>query len=288
MSQSLQDKIQILERKVKKLKNQLCCSVSEVFSCASLALCNTDNLSEGLVNKYFTGIITDNTLIGNGKTIPLSVVGGVGGGTGTSQIPSGFSSKMVSETINNAVFTDVANTTISVTIPASAYIYANVAWQSSETGGGSAAIGEARLVIGTENSDSVLIDVAAKANANGGVDLRSTTPLPAGTYTIKMQARRVSGTKNFNIDKAKIFGEGLIASGNVVTASYSQALIASTSTTITLPATQTSTNYKIFTTPLNSNSAVLFYISNKTTTTFNVNFPVIFTGTFNIDYIIAS
>lgn len=68
------------------------------------------------------------------------------------------------------------------------------------------------------------------------------------------------------------------------TGQTSQALVAATTITVTFGGTQPDTNYQTTVTPTNVLSAALFYVTNKTTTTFDVVYLAGITGTVTFDW----
>lgn len=81
----------------------------------------------------------------------------------------------------------------------------------------------------------------------------------------------------------------LLGSGNVFiskSGSYSQALVAIDVITITFGGTQPNNTYKVHVTPTSATAAELFYIDNKTTTTFDVTYLSPLTGTVSFDWTI--
>ncbi len=70
----------------------------------------------------------------------------------------------------------------------------------------------------------------------------------------------------------------------VVAASVSQVGTATTTFTVTIGATQANTTYKVNVTPTNLLSAAAYYVSNKTTTTFDVVYLAGLTGTVTFDW----
>lgn len=77
-------------------------------------------------------------------------------------------------------------------------------------------------------------------------------------------------------------GNTLVRSGSV-----SQVGAATTVFTVTIGATQANTTYKVNVTPTNLLAAAVFYVTNKTTTTFEVTYISGLTGTVNFDWILA-
>ena len=70
--------------------------------------------------------------------------------------------------------------------------------------------------------------------------------------------------------------------------SFSQTGTATTAFTVTIGVTQPNNTYKIVATPTNVLSAAIFYINNKTTTTFDVVYLTGLTGTVSFDYLLLN
>lgn len=70
----------------------------------------------------------------------------------------------------------------------------------------------------------------------------------------------------------------------VASGQKSQALVAATTISVTIGATQPSTAYQVTVTPTSALSAALFYVDNKTTTTFDVVYLAGITGTVQFDW----
>lgn len=69
-----------------------------------------------------------------------------------------------------------------------------------------------------------------------------------------------------------------------ITGSKSQALVAGTTITVTIGTTMANNTYQVNVTPTSAISAALYYVSNKTTTTFDVVYLAGITGTVTFDY----
>jgi hypothetical protein len=69
--------------------------------------------------------------------------------------------------------------------------------------------------------------------------------------------------------------------------SYSGVGTATTTFTVTFGGTQPNATYKVVVTPTSSLSAALFYVTNKTTTTFDVMYLAGLTGTVTFDYLLT-
>jgi len=76
-------------------------------------------------------------------------------------------------------------------------------------------------------------------------------------------------------------------SSGIVSGSFSGAGTATTTFTVTFGGTQPNTTYKVNVTPTSSLSAALFYVTNKTTTAFDVVYLAGLTGTVTFDYSVS-
>ena len=70
--------------------------------------------------------------------------------------------------------------------------------------------------------------------------------------------------------------------------SYSQAVVAVTTFTVTLTSTQQNTNYGVIITPTNLLSSPVHYVTNKTLTSFDVVYPGALTGTVAFDWVLTN
>lgn len=97
-----------------------------------------------------------------------------------------------------------------------------------------------------------------------------------------------AGSLVYNTDARALYAynstTGTFTSAGVVSGSYSNAITAQTTVTVTFGGTQPNTSYKVNLTPT-STFALGGYVGNKTTTTFDYTFPVA-TGTLTFDYTI--
>ncbi len=83
-------------------------------------------------------------------------------------------------------------------------------------------------------------------------------------------------------------GSGTVAlTKDNIAGSYSGVGTATTTFTVTIGSTQPNTTYKVQATPSNTLSAALFYVNNKTTTTFDVVYLVGLTGTVTFDWLVS-
>jgi hypothetical protein len=132
------------------------------------------------------------------------------GGLPTGQIPTAYVAKTTQETITSGTFVNVAGTTASVTISSSVPVYSICSFETSQSGGGSQVVAEMRLMVDGVASEPILVDYANGVNGTGSINFR-TNARPTGLKMVTLQARKVSGAKDFHIDKAFIFVEGLQA-----------------------------------------------------------------------------
>lgn len=70
--------------------------------------------------------------------------------------------------------------------------------------------------------------------------------------------------------------------------SFSQAAVAATVFTVTFGGTLLNSTYKVVVTPTVLLSAAVFYVANKTTTTFDVTYLSGLTGTVQFDWILVN
>lgn len=70
--------------------------------------------------------------------------------------------------------------------------------------------------------------------------------------------------------------------------SYSQAVVAVNTFTVTLPVVQQNANYGVIVTPSNLLSSPIHYVDNKTTTSFDVVYPGALTGTVAFDWVLTN
>lgn len=122
------------------------------------------------------------------------------------------------------------------------------------------------------------------------LDLQSTTKgfLPPRMTTTQMNAvsSPPTGLQLFNSTAGQHYtynGSAFVSTG-VISGSFSQVGTATTTFTVTFGGTQPNTTYKVNVTPTAGLSAALFYVTNKTTTTFDVMYLAGLTGTVTFDY----
>jgi len=98
--------------------------------------------------------------------------------------------------------------------------------------------------------------------------------LPTSTTATKMIVAEDGQWKEMDVPTTTIAG------------SFSATGTATTTFTVTIGTTQADALYKVTATPSNVLSAVMFYINNKTTTTFDVVFVTGLTGAVAFDWIL--
>jgi hypothetical protein len=116
----------------------------------------------------------------------------------------------------------------------------------------------------------------------------------AGEQNFPNGAKIANVSENTDATKIAVFGDpdgnGLQLVGYIEksslggSGSFSEVGTSTTNFTVTLPTTQPSNTYKVRVTPTNLLTAVLFYVANKTTTTFDVIFVTGLTGTVAFDW----
>lgn len=127
---------------------------------------------------------------------------------------------------------------------------------------------------------------------NGSVDFgRATDAMTIPTGTTAQRPTGVNGMVRNNTDLGilETFNGTSwlpIASG-IIAGSFSGVGTATTTFTVTIGVTQANATYKVNVTPTSVLSAAVFYINNKTTTTFDVVYLTGLTGTVSFDWILA-
>jgi hypothetical protein len=96
-----------------------------------------------------------------------------------------------------------------------------------------------------------------------------------------------SGSGYVTVDNDGLLGFSAPAGITVSKGSFSQVGTATTTFTVSLGATLSSTAYQVNVTPTAALSAALFYVTNKTTTTFDVMYLAGLTGTVTFDWVVS-
>lgn len=152
--------------------------------------------------------------------------------------------------------------------------------------------GYARIV--NFQSNGSLVVGGSSADASSIIDITSTTKgfLPPRHTTTQMNAvsSPATGLAVYNTDATM----GLNYNGSawksigVVSGSKTATGTATTTFTVTFGGTQPSTSYYVNITPTNALSAALFYVTNKTTTTFDVEYLAGLTGAVAFDWTLTN
>lgn len=127
-------------------------------------------------------------------------------------------------------------------------------------------------------------------DASAALEIQSTTQglLPPKMTTTQMNAisSPATGLEIYNTTTTqKMYYSGSAwRSSTPITGSVSQVGTATTVFTVTFGGTQPNATYKVNVTPTAALSAALFYVTNKTTTTFDVTYLAGLTGTVTFDY----
>jgi hypothetical protein len=131
------------------------------------------------------------------------------GGLPTGQMPSGYINRLTPYVISSPTFEDIPLLTTSITLASAVKGYSLFSFECDATGADARI--ELRIVLNGETSDAIFIDFSKEGTSNGSINFRTTNDIPAGTHTIKAQARKVGGNKVPSINKGFLFGLGLQA-----------------------------------------------------------------------------
>lgn len=96
-----------------------------------------------------------------------------------------------------------------------------------------------------------------------------------------------TGLQVFDItvgNNSRFNGTAWINAKDILSGSFSQVVVAATVFTVTFGVTLPSANYQVSITPTSALSAALFFVTNKTTTTFQVTYLAGLTGTVTFDW----
>lgn len=112
---------------------------------------------------------------------------------------------------------------------------------------------------------------------------------PSAQITANKFIRSVGTSNDFLKADGTIDSNSYLTSltGLIIAGSFSQAVVATTTINVPIGSTMSSNTYKVNVTPSNLLSAALFYVTNKTTTTFDVTYLSGLTGTVAFDWILA-
>jgi len=131
------------------------------------------------------------------------------GGLPTGEIPSGFASKNISQTITDTSFVDVSNMSINITVASSVRFYGIATLEVDTTIKDT--ILELILIINGEESTPFAVDFAKEGNRTPAINFRTTNPLSIGSHVCKLQARVLTGGDSADIIAGKLFGMALQA-----------------------------------------------------------------------------
>lgn len=144
-----------------------------------------------------------------------------------------------------------------------------------------------------DNNTSPLVIRGARGVGNGGASgvkfqysplAGSGTTYQTWTDGLVMNGNTGDVAITNNISANNLSGTN---TGDLPSGSFSGVGTATTTFTVTIGSTQANTTYKVVASPSNVLSAAVFYINNKTTTTFDVVYIAGLTGTVAFDWILA-
>jgi len=262
------------------------------------------NLSVG-ANGTFGGIVTGNSLAGTlatinaGYTLNTSTDGllitNTQGTNVTDQIQ-----KAARIRFNGSAYTGAATNTVGAYIEhqpnsGTSPLTADLNIKSNINGGAysiNLSIGNLGNVSMPQSTATLSIGSSSPA-LSSILDITSTTKgvlLPRMTTTqVNAIGSPATGLGLYNTDaKMAMTYDGVAyKSDGIVSGSYSTTGAATTVFTVTFGGTQPNTTYKVNVTPTSVLAAALLYISNKTTTTFDVTYLAGLTGSVSFDYSIT-
>lgn len=216
-------------------------------------------------NLYLSGALVASTFNGNAIT------------TGTGTLTLGAGSTLTTSATNSITLTSTGAT--NVTLPTSGTLVTTAGNVATAT-----ALQTARLINGTSFNGSADITVTAAAGTLTGSTLNSTvTTATIGTLaglTSNGFVKTSGGTGSLSVDTTTYATAVQLPRAN----SFSGVGTATTVFTVTIGATQANNTYKVNVTPTSVLSAALFYVTNKTTTTFDVTYMAGLTGTVTFDW----
>lgn len=124
------------------------------------------------------------------------------------------------------------------------------------------------------------VNLNAGANFKGGIS--SAFYNTANTFSILLGVNTITGNRSQTLQDK----DGVVAltSDAPIAASFSGTGTATTTFTVTIGATQANTTYKVNVTPTSLVAAAVFYVTNKTTTTFDVVYVTGLTGAVSFDW----
>jgi hypothetical protein len=131
-------------------------------------------------------------------------------------------------------------------------------------------------VLGPTTTGNDLSFTIATGAAKKNIILNDGTNLTSGTFPVATTNGRLIDSNLTTSNLKAIYSGGFSGSGT-----------ATTTFTVTIGSTLGATTYEAAITPTNALSAALFYVTNKTTTTFDVVFLTGLTGTVTFDWIVT-
>lgn len=139
---------------------------------------------------------------------------GATGPTGPAPSPGSIPSAFVAVTtpigsLNSATFADIAGASVSVTLTDTVPIAANAAVYWS---GASNLVVEYRIVIDSQNGDASTVSGRMTGGGQTASITFASSALAPGTYTVKLQYKKDSGTGDISVDHVDLFAMGLQAS----------------------------------------------------------------------------
>ena len=136
------------------------------------------------------------------------VTGVMGPAAVAGEIPSAYSSTLVQQDTTSASFVDLTDLVQTVTLQGAARIWSVFHFGWSGTGAGTNPTAGWRVTISGDNGVEIQEALSSPLDT-GAVDHRTSTILTPGTYTVKAQYRRVSGTQTVSMVSGSLFSEGL-------------------------------------------------------------------------------
>lgn len=146
---------------------------------------------------------------------PIGETGNQGpqGDLGSGELPSAYIQEPGQQSLTSGTWVDIPNLSTTVTLGTQGHIqawFSGVATSSGAAGGTEA---EFRLSVAGETSNPILHEPYDDIEHSVVGIYRTSTQKTAGTYTIKVQWRRVVGTATIYFEDANVGGIGLVCGG---------------------------------------------------------------------------